>query len=56
MRDLRFELYDRLQVMGNVVDRMKYELVYSAELTHNELETGETIKTTRSAPFPKWTR
>ena len=32
-RDFRFEPYDRLQAAGNVVDRVNYELVYSAELT-----------------------
>ena len=32
-RDLRFEPYDRLQATGNVVDRVNYELVYTAPLT-----------------------
>ena len=31
-RDFRFEPYDRLQAAGNVVDRVNYELVYTAPL------------------------
>lgn len=32
-RDLRFEPYDRLQAAGLTIDRVNYELVYTAPLT-----------------------
>ena len=34
-RDLRFEPYDRLQAAGLTVDRVNYELVYTAPITKN---------------------
>ena len=40
-RDLRFEPYDRLQAAGLTIDRVNYELVYTAPLTKDgEWHTG----------------